>query len=164
MTSPVVQVVPGVLERMQDALLAALPRETGGILVGWRDGTDVVVIDALSVPDEGAQTMHYTRHHDKATRVLDRYLADATDPMIGYVGEWHTHPWPSPPSRTDRTSVAAAASRTDAAVALIVLAWDANQSDADVHTAIVHRRSGQLVLVPATCTIKEGAKYRDSVS
>jgi integrative and conjugative element protein (TIGR02256 family) len=157
MTGPAVRIASDALANMQTALRAALPRETGGILLGWRSSPHVVVVDALHVHDPDAATTQYLRRHGAATDALDHYLATAHNPDIGYVGEWHTHPMPSEPSITDKNSIAAAASNTDAPIAIIVLAWNSTTSDSTTHAAIVRRHDNHVVLTPAPCIPLEGA-------
>ena len=44
------------------------------------------------------------------------------DPRCGYVGEWHSHPAPQPPSATDRGALSAIVRQDRKPVALVVLA------------------------------------------
>lgn len=157
MTRPAVRIASGALTDMQAALHAALPRETGGILLGWRGLPNIVVVDALHVPDPDAAETQYLRRHGAATDALDRYLATSHNPDIGYVGEWHTHPMPSDPSVTDKNSIATAATSTDAPIAIIVLAWNSATSESTIHAAIARRLDNQIVLTPAPCIPIEGA-------
>lgn len=100
----------------------ALPRETGGILVGWHEGDTVVVTDVLPVPDKCAGGHHYNRNHKRAQRVLDVHRKQTADENVGYVGEWHSHPAPQPPSHVDLNSLADLTEATDQTVALVVFA------------------------------------------
>ncbi len=107
--------------------LAALPQETGGILLGFRTPDLVVVTRALTVPDPRSSRHSYRRHRRRAQAQMAAVGLDAT-PAIGYVGEWHTHPADCPPSRTDIRALTATARLTTAPVALIVLAYCADRS------------------------------------
>ena len=101
----------------------ASPHELGGILVGWwEDHSKVVVQDLLPVPDQGAGRDHYERRHSPAQRVLDDYVLTNADPKCGYVGEWHSHPAPLPPSSIDRAVLRAIVRQVNHPVALVVLA------------------------------------------
>lgn len=100
----------------------ALPRETGGILAGWHKGDTVVVTDVLPVPDKRAGGHHYNRNHKRAQRVLDEHRKQTADQNVGYVGEWHSHPAPEPPSHVDLNSLADLTEATDRTVALVVFA------------------------------------------
>jgi integrative and conjugative element protein (TIGR02256 family) len=162
-TRPAVRIASGALTDMQTALRAALPRETGGILLGWRSSPNIVVVDALHVPDPDAAETQYLRRHGVATDALDQYLATSHNPDIGYVGEWHTHPMPSDPSITDKNSIAAAATSTDAPIAIIVLAWNSATSESTIHAAIVRTHVNHVVLTPAPCMPIEGADPDNSI-
>jgi integrative and conjugative element protein (TIGR02256 family) len=80
--------------------------ETGGILVGHYQGTDVIVRRVVEVRDSRATGSAYELHSDDAQRALDedkrRPAAEETD---GYVGEWHSHPARLPPSKTDKRAL-----------------------------------------------------------
>jgi integrative and conjugative element protein (TIGR02256 family) len=151
MNGPVIELHPAAVTGMHDALHAALPRETGGILIGWRNNGNVIITDALVVADDQADRTNYNRRQASGRAVLNRYLATATTPLAGYVGEWHTHPEPSPPSATDLASIAGAATQTDAPVAMIVLAWDEKRTRTQTHSAIATASSGHVKVIPARC-------------
>ena len=114
---------------------AALPRETGGILVGWHEGDTVVVTDVLPVPDKRAGGHHYNRNHKRAQRVLDEHRKQIADANVGYVGEWHSHPAPQPPSHVDLNSLADLTDATDQSVALVVFAVHPNGTVSPVGAA-----------------------------
>jgi integrative and conjugative element protein (TIGR02256 family) len=107
--------------------LAALPQETGGILLGFRTPDLVVVTRALTVPDPRSSRHSYRRHRRRAQAQMAAVGINET-PGIGYVGEWHTHPADCPPSRIDIRALTATARLTTTPVALIVLAHRADQS------------------------------------
>src|SRR4029450_6291089 len=79
----------------------AAPNETGGLLLGWWEGTAVVVAHAVEVPDPDATSSRWTRHEDTAQAALDAALPDPSHPWLGYVGDWHSHPAPVDCSTTD---------------------------------------------------------------
>lgn len=107
--------------------LAALPRETGGVLLGFRTPDLVVVTRTLTVPDPRSSPHSYRRHRRRAQAQMAAAGIETT-PAIGYVGEWHTHPADCPPSRTDIRALASTARLNPAPVALIVLAFSADGS------------------------------------
>lgn len=92
------------------------PKETGGLLLGYRHSpTEIVITDAIGPgpggnhrragfdPDTDWQTselaLRYAAHHRRIT----------------YLGDWHTHPGGSSTlSRTDRRTVRAIAHHADA--------------------------------------------------
>ncbi|TDP98157.1 Mov34/MPN/PAD-1 family protein [Labedaea rhizosphaerae] len=85
---------------------AALPRETGGLLVGWWDLGTVFIKDAVEVVDPEATSVGWSRHQETAQRILDQTLEQIAHPWLGYVGDWHSHPKPCPPSDTDLRTLA----------------------------------------------------------
>jgi integrative and conjugative element protein (TIGR02256 family) len=99
-----------------------LPREVGGILVGWREGGVIIVHDFLLVGDGSSTGYRYDRNHQVAQNILATRLSRTEDHRLGYVGEWHSHPAPQPPSTTDLRALRAIARTIDGPVALIVLA------------------------------------------
>ena len=100
-------------------------RETGGILLGWRHSTGVYVCDVVEIPDRRASRTQYLRQHHLASESLDRFLdtRPARSP-VGYVGEWHTHPAPQGPSRSDRRQLKQLSQHLHDDVALIVAVHD----------------------------------------
>lgn len=116
------QLASTALNNGSDLARAALPRETGGILVGWHEGDTIVVVDVLPVPDKHAGGHHYSRNHKRAQRVLAQHRKQTADNNVGYVGEWHSHPMPQPPSHLDLNSLAELTEVTDQTVALVVFA------------------------------------------
>lgn len=102
---------------------AAMPTETGGILLGWREPDAIVVTRLVEVVDPDASHTTYTRSHAAAEAALQEALANAPSvDLVGYVGEWHVHPALQGPSRQDRRELRAVARRSPHAVALVVLA------------------------------------------
>jgi integrative and conjugative element protein (TIGR02256 family) len=99
----------------------ALPRETGGILLGFRTPDLIVVTRALTIADPHSSRHGYLRRHHRARTRMTLDRGDAP-PIVGYVGEWHTHPDDVGPSPTDRRALVAIARRARGPVALVVLA------------------------------------------
>ncbi|GHB09044.1 SAVED domain-containing protein [Streptomyces termitum] len=98
-----------------------LPQETGGILLGYGQDTDIVVTHALEVDGEGASTHRYVRDDVTANALLAAFLTErASDDPTGYIGEWHSHPAPVGPSPTDITAMKAIARDHDGPLALVV--------------------------------------------
>lgn len=74
--------------------LAALfyPVETGGVLLGWRDGGDRI-ITGLVGPGPNALHGRYTFLPDHAWQIARiREAFDASLGDLDYLGDWHTHP------------------------------------------------------------------------
>ncbi|MFS0794417.1 Mov34/MPN/PAD-1 family protein [Microbacterium sp. 1P10AE] len=114
----------------------AAPFETGGILLGWHQRSTIVVHEFLSVPDPRATNGDYKRGHREASDSLKRYLDDAEDSRLGYVGEWHSHPRSSVASATDISSLAAIAKGVRSPVALIVLILENGAADVTVDSRV----------------------------
>lgn len=100
-----------------------LPRETGGILLGYQENRTIVATHALSVEGQGATTNRYIRDDIRADELLQEFLEQrADDDPIGYVGEWHSHPSPSGPSTVDHAAMRATAKISSNPIALLVFA------------------------------------------
>jgi integrative and conjugative element protein (TIGR02256 family) len=121
-TVPSVVLAADALVAMQRAGEAALPRETGGILAGFRSGESIVVTRALLVADPASTRVTYQLDRASAEAMLDDLRADAP-PVVGFVGDWHTHPRDVPPSALDLESLAQSAVDSTDLVALLVLPY-----------------------------------------
>ena len=100
----------------------ALPRETGGLLLGYYTEIGPHVTEAHVVPDPRATRIRYRRDVVAAERILRaRIRADDSD-ALGYIGEWHTHPLPIGPSTTDVHASGRLAVAGGHDIALLVLA------------------------------------------
>lgn len=115
-------------DQARDSLRAAARAsgklEHGGILVGYRYGPELHVYDALTVPDKTSNGHTYLRRYVPAEQVLQEYLKSSSGSLLGYVGEWHTHPRMVPPSGTDLRSMREISRSNEHATALIVAALD----------------------------------------
>lgn len=99
------------------------PKEIGGILVGWwENGKTAIVHEFLVVPDVHSGTNHYERAQKEAQKLLTELIEECKDPKLGYIGEWHSHPVPQPPSRIDRNTIADITGEHRSPIALVVLA------------------------------------------
>lgn len=93
------------LKRMHLMRRAALPRETGGVLVGIVDVARrvIVVVDALDPPSDSiGSPSGFERGVDGLIDRL-REVQDITRDQVRYIGEWHSHPrgHDTRPSRVD---------------------------------------------------------------
>lgn len=93
------------LRRMSDLRTGALPRETGGALMGAFDlaSRRIYVAGALDAPaDSNASETGFTRGLDGLEEEIRR-RRDLVNGQLDYVGEWHSHPegCDSKPSPTD---------------------------------------------------------------
>lgn len=89
----------------KDIRAEQLPNETGGVLVGYYDLNlkTVVIVDALPPPPDSKVTPH---SFERGTSGLAEKMHDIsmrTAGVVGYVGEWHSHPdnFPALPSTDD---------------------------------------------------------------
>jgi integrative and conjugative element protein (TIGR02256 family) len=78
-------------------------RETGGALLGWRDGINAVISHVLG-PGPAAKHGLRTFEPDAPWHAVEsRKIYSATGRRVAYVGDWHTHPIALPlPSSQDR--------------------------------------------------------------
>lgn len=101
---------------------AALPLETGGILVGHLEDDALVITHALVIRAVYATKTRYTRDAVEANRALEQMIStrEQGDPA-GYVGEWHSHPGSSGISSVDTRSIREVAGALKNPVALVVV-------------------------------------------
>ena len=84
----------GLMEEMRTLLRKAAPDETGGVLIGaFNHKQKIVYITRVlpEPPDSEGTPYAFTRGIQDVPEVV-RAVEDATGGMLGYVGEWHTHP------------------------------------------------------------------------
>lgn len=95
----------GLCEHLNALRDAALPSETGGVLLGYFDFNTraVVIADALSAPpDSFGSQVAFERGVVGLEAVVNEAKRRTAD-IVGYLGEWHSHPpgYPADPSRDD---------------------------------------------------------------
>lgn len=139
------------------AAIHSLPRETGGILAGWRTSDGIHVVEMLEVPSRWATRSSYVRSRGRANFALCAYVKNLPfGSSVGYVGDWHTHPGPQPASQTDLDSIKEFARNDRQPLALIVLSrngehWDLNAWSAchvRCHTLLVEQVTSVVVIDP----------------
>lgn len=83
-----------VVEDMRLMRAAAAPNETGGVLIGSFDATRRTghVVRALPAPPDSRQAPTYFERGAKDLRRDIDEIARRTVGMLGYLGEWHSHP------------------------------------------------------------------------
>ena len=84
----------GLIDLLHAAREEALPAETGGVLLGYIDFNvnSIVVVDALSAPPDSEGSMI---SFERGVAGLAKSVEEAsrrTAGVVGYVGEWHSHP------------------------------------------------------------------------
>lgn len=128
-----------------------LPLETGGVLLGYREGRNIVVTHALTV-DGRTATNRYVRDDVRANELLEEFLAGrADDDPTGYIGEWHSHPVPSGPSPTDVAAMRAIAKTSDGPIALLVYAL--GRTDPFIGLAAQRHRLGRITSTKAEVSL-----------
>ena len=95
----------GLAAHMKSLRLATLPNETGGVLLGYHDFNvgAIVLVDALPAPlDSRASPGSFERGTAGLVEIV-REASSRTAGIVGYVGEWHSHPpgHSATPSRDD---------------------------------------------------------------
>ncbi len=95
----------GLEDRLQLLRQQGLPEETGGVLLGYHDFNvnALVLVDALAAPPDSLRSRDF---FERGVEGLSAAVAEAhrrTAGVVGYVGEWHSHPVgiPSNPSGHD---------------------------------------------------------------
>lgn len=141
---------PQARDSLRAAARTSRDRERGGILIGYTTAEALFVDDALLVPDDTAGRAHYTRRFEPADDLLANYIRGSTDPLIGYVGEWHTHPESAPPSATDRAAMQQMTHRNRGGVALVVAALGFDGVSVEFFGLINHQRPAPLRLLPGS--------------
>lgn len=92
----------GISAKLNALRAAMLPVETGGLIVGYMDHPlkKIFIVDVLPAPSDSEETPSwFVRGADGLLKVLDAIRA-RTAGIIGYLGEWHSHP----PLHTPRPS------------------------------------------------------------
>jgi len=93
---------------LRELFSTAKPDETGGILIGlvnWNRRTVYVTRILKSPPDSCSSPYAFVRGTSDVPDEVE-HIHERTGAMLGYVGEWHTHPGGEPqPSLQDRSTV-----------------------------------------------------------
>lgn len=145
--SVMVDVHPDATKVIAAAAVAAHPRETGGLLLGWWDARYVVVRHAVEVPDPGATTNSWSRDEPQAQAALDTALAEHQHPWLGYVGDWHSHPAACGASSQDVTSIRRASRQYTEPLMLLV-----HRSDGTLDQVVAHRGRRRHAIPPRPTT------------
>jgi hypothetical protein len=123
--SAAVNLGPDVQEKLAGLAQAALPLETGGILLGWYNDADIQVVDAIVVDDPCATATSYHRGREQGNEALAAFLnSQGVGSPVGYVGEWHSHTGAVGPSALDAFSFASITRAAKRPLVLVVMALD----------------------------------------
>lgn len=116
----IVQMRPGAAAAMHEDAERAAPKETGGLLLGWWDGDRIIIEDVTEVTDAGATSNSWMRHEGLAQKSLGGILATSTNELLGYVGDWHSHPADCSASGPDIYALKRASKQYQLPIVLIV--------------------------------------------
>jgi hypothetical protein len=110
------------------------PDETGGVLIGLLDDTGAPCIThAVEFRPEQPSPKQYLVLEGSTTDAVD--AARVTDPRVGYLGEWHSHPTDQPASPMDRITMTSLAAHPDTGdpVLLVVRPTGGDNFAVDAH-------------------------------
>lgn len=84
----------GIEEKLRNMRAGCLPLETGGILIGYYDFLEnmVVIVDAIAAPSDSKSTV---TSFERGIRDVAEFIAEVgkrTADIVHYIGEWHSHP------------------------------------------------------------------------
>lgn len=109
MTTDRVFIAEWVADELKAMAEAARPLETGGVLVGvLRDG-EPWITNAVQVVDERSTRASF--EIPKGVTPIAVEAAQAADPRVGYIGDWHSHPANASASPTDKKTLGREARR-----------------------------------------------------
>lgn len=95
----------GVEQRLRVMRTTNLPNETGGVLLGYHDLNihAIVIVDTLSAPPDSRSAPGSFERGIEGLAEAIKEASRRTADVVGYVGEWHSHPpgYPAVPSRDD---------------------------------------------------------------
>lgn len=145
MNLPSVHLTEAVLHGVADSAIHAMPVETGGALIGWREGATVSVMDFIEIPSARAERSRYELRAADLNAALASYLTRASDTRLGYVGSWHTHPAAVSPSFVDKHTFMKTARAHSGPLAFLVAATDGRSTT--LHTTWAGQCKGRHRLV-----------------
>ena len=103
-----IRMKPGLLEAMKSEMGLAMPSETGGVFVGCANykTKTIHVVDLIKAPpDSKANAVCFFRGVEGLPDAI-REINQSTGNQLGYIGEWHTHPFgPNQMSSTDAATI-----------------------------------------------------------
>lgn len=81
-------------EEVRNLREAKLPKETGGILLGYFDHVleEISIVKACSAPIDSEENLNsFIRGSDNLIQAIE-LVQSRTANQVGYIGEWHSHP------------------------------------------------------------------------
>ncbi|MFS2004137.1 ThiF family adenylyltransferase [Duganella sp. CT11-25] len=84
----------GLEQELRAMRVASLPNETGGILLGYHDLTlkRIVLVKACPPPPDSVGTPTSFVRGTQGVAALLKDVESRTAAIVGYVGDWHSHP------------------------------------------------------------------------
>jgi len=81
-------------QQLRDLRQQGLPNETGGVLLGYFDFNvgAIVVVAGLPAPSDSEASPGYFERGIAGSGEAVKEAARRTGGMVGYIGEWHSHP------------------------------------------------------------------------
>jgi hypothetical protein len=138
-----VAIDPVVVRKLERLASAALPKETGGVLLGYisstRSTATVHVAGGIEIPDPDATRASYRLDPTPAETAMKEHLAKhGLEGEQGYVGDWHTHPANQPASGHDLETMFRAATGRRYPFTIAVLSWDGDRWNVGTHVSTGH--------------------------
>lgn len=84
----------GLTDKLRGLRAKSLPHETGGVILGYMDQRmkAIYIVDVLPAPtDSDASQVEFTRGAAGVREAMEQ-AATLTANIVGYLGEWHSHP------------------------------------------------------------------------
>ena len=118
------------------------PLETGGMLLGWRDGTHRIVTDVIGPGDRALHGRYaFVPDHGWQKQQLESAF-QGSEGDLDYLGDWHTHPGgPAEMSAIDHATLRRIGRKVPGALTLIAAA---DRDTCWTMKAWAHRRTGFL--------------------
>lgn len=84
----------GTAKKLKALRFAALPEETGGVVLGYVDHktSTIAVVDVLPAPSDSIGDASGFDRGSEGLLDAVRAIAKRTANIVGYIGEWHSHP------------------------------------------------------------------------
>ncbi len=89
-----IRMVSGIIEMMEEAMIKASPRETGGVYIGsanYKTKTIHVVGLVKAPPDSRSNAVCFFRGVKGLPAAIEE-VNEQSGGQLGYIGEWHSHP------------------------------------------------------------------------
>jgi integrative and conjugative element protein (TIGR02256 family) len=84
----------GIKKEMRDTRTKALPSETGGVLLGYRDHVlkTIYIVDSIPAPPDSHSSPDFFERGFEGLVGKVEEASRRTSRIVTYIGEWHSHP------------------------------------------------------------------------